>query len=107
MRESQSSPNLLHPHRNSSIRLRKKRDEGKKQFLKNRRSGDFVYSLSRDAVNTSDAGHKVGTLDHGPVADGMQRTLRPLLMNKYRQDHLSDTEEMTFTFPTLVFHTFM
>ena len=93
MRESQSSPNLVHPQRNSSIRLRKKRDEGKKQFLKNRSSGDFGYSLSRDAVNTSDADHKVGTLDPGPYADGIQQSLRPLLRTKYRQGTLSDTEE--------------
>ena len=30
---------------------------------------------------------KVGTLDPGPVADGIQHNLRPLLRNKYRQHH--------------------
>ena len=92
MRESTSSPNLVHPLRNSSIRLRKRRDEVKKQFLENRRSGDFVYSQSSDAVNTL-ANHKVDTLDPGSESAGIQHSLRPLLRKKYREDPLSDSEE--------------
>ena len=63
----------------------------KQQFLKNRRSGDFGYSLSSDAVNTTDntdgvlINNKVANLDPGPAADGIQHNLRPLLRNKYRQ----------------------
>ena len=99
MRESKSSPNLAHPQRNSSIRLRKRRDQVKQQFLKSRRSGDFGYSLSSEGVdsidNTDDVltNNKVATLDPRPAADGIQHNLRPLIRNKYRQHPLSDTEE--------------
>ena len=99
MRESRSFPNLAHPQRNSSIRLGKRRDHVKQQFLKNRRSGDFGYSLSSEGVDTTDNtddvrnNNKNDTLDPGPAADGMQHNLRPLLRNKYRQHPLSDTEE--------------
>jgi hypothetical protein len=99
MRESRSSPNLAHPQCNSSIRLRKRRDHVKQQFLKNRRSGDFGFSLSSEGVDTTDntedflSNTKAGTLDPGPVAGGIQHNLRPLLRNKYRQHPLSDTEE--------------
>ena len=92
MRESTSSPNLVHPLRNSSMRLRKRRDEVKKQFLENRRSGDFVYSQSSDAVNTL-ANHKVDTLDPGSESAGIQHSLGPLLRKKYREDPLSDSEK--------------
>ena len=63
----------------------------KQQFLKNRRSVDFGYSS--EGVNTTDKNDEVGTLDTGPVAEGIQHNLRPLLRNKYRQLPLSDTEE--------------
>ena len=98
MRESKSSPNLAHPQRHSSIRLRKRQDHVKQQFLKNRRSGDFGYSLSIEGEDTIDntddvlTNTKDATLDPGPVA-GIQHNLRPLLRNKYRQHPLSDTEE--------------
>jgi hypothetical protein len=97
--ESQSYHLKNSPQLNSSIRLRKKRDHVKEQFLKNRRSGDFGYSLSSEGVdttaNTDDVltNTKVATLDPGPVADGIQHNLRPLLRNKYRQHPLIDTEE--------------
>ena len=38
-----------------------------------------ISSLIGDNVD-----NKVGTLDPGPVADGIQHNLRPLLRNKYR-----------------------
>ena len=93
MQESKSSPNLVHPQRNSSIRLKKKRDEVKKQFLNNRRSGDFGYSLSSTDVNSFEDDHKVDTLDPHLDSSGIQHNLRPLLKKKYRQDPLSDGEE--------------
>ena len=99
MRESKSSPNLAHPQRKFSIRLGKRRDHVKQQFLKNRRSGDFGYSLSSEGVDTTDNtddvrnNNKNDTLDPGPAADGIQHNLRPLLRNKYRQHPLSDTDE--------------
>ena len=95
MRESKSSPNLVHPQRNSSIRLKKRRDEVKKQFLNNRRSGDFGYSHSNSAVNNTNDGQSVDTLDPGPASAGIQHNLRPLLRKKYREDPLSDSEEYT------------
>ena len=52
----------------------------KQQFLKNRRSLISTTDNSDDIfINT-----KVATLDPGPVADGIQHNLRPLLRNKYR-----------------------
>jgi hypothetical protein len=68
------------PQRSSSIRLRKNKDEMKQQCRNTRRSGDFGSSLISDNVDS-----KVGTLDPGPVADGIQHNLRPLIRNKYRQ----------------------
>ena len=71
----------------------------KQQFLKNRRSGDFGGTLLSDGIDTignSDdvfINTKVATLDPGPVADGIQNNLRPLLRNKYGQLCLGDTEE--------------
>jgi hypothetical protein len=67
--------------------------------MKNRRSGDFGYSLSSDAVDNTDntddvlTNSKVDTLDPGPEAGGIQHNLRPLLRNKYMMFPLSDTEE--------------
>jgi hypothetical protein len=68
----------------SSIRLRGRTDKVKKQFLKNRNSGESYCSL---ISNTDDVltNTKVATLDPGPVADGIQHNLRPLIRNKYRQ----------------------
>ena len=101
MRESLSSPNLGPSQRSSSIRLRKRRDEGKQQFVKNRRSGEFGYRLSTnsDAVDNTDntddvlTNYKVDTLDPRPAAGGIQHNLRPLLRSKYIQSPISGTEE--------------
>ena len=87
MRESQSSPNLVNHHRNSSIRLKKRQNEMNRQYLKTRRSGEFSLS---DAVDASE--NKLDTLDTGLVANGLQHKLRPLLLSRFRQDMLSDTE---------------
>ena len=99
MKESHSSPNLGPSHRSSSIRLRKRRDEVKQQFVKNRRSGDFGYRLGRDAVDNTDntddvlTNSKVDTLDAGSAAGSIQHNLRPLLRSKYKHSPMSDTEE--------------
>ena len=94
MRESDSSPTLLTSQRSSSIRLRKRRDKVKQEFVKNRRSGEFGYRVSRDAVDNTDdvlTNCKDDTLDPGPV--GVQHNLRTLLRNKYVQSPVSGTEE--------------
>ena len=81
------------------MRLRRRRDEVKQQFVKNRRSGDFGYTLGSDAVDTSDntddalINSKDDTLDPGPIAGVIQHNLRPLLRNNYRQHPLSDMED--------------
>ena len=101
MRESHSSPNLGPSHRSSSIRLRKRRDEVKQQFVKNRRSGDFGYRLgtNSDAVDNTDntddvlTNSKVDTLDPRPAAGGIQHNLRPLLRSKYIQSPIIGTEK--------------
>jgi hypothetical protein len=55
------------PQRNSSIRLWKRQDNVKQQFLKNIRSFDFCYSLSSEGVDTDDVltNTKVATFDPG------------------------------------------
>ena len=88
MREPQVYQIKYSPQRSSSIRLRKRSDEVKQQFLKNRKSGDFGYSLISKGVDT--IGNTDILIDPGPVADGIQHNLRPLLRNKYR---LGDVEE--------------
>ena len=101
MRESHLSTSdiVCAPRRSSSIRLRKRRDEVKQNFEKNRISGEFVYRLSSDAVDNTDntddvlTNTKVDTLDPGPAAGGIQHNLRPLLRSKYIQSPLSGTEE--------------
>ena len=80
------------------MRLRRRKDEVKQQFVKNRRSGDFGYSLGSDALVTSDnddalINYKDATLDPGPVTVVIQHNLRPLLRNKYMQHPLSDMED--------------
>ena len=71
----------------------------KKQFVKNRRSGEFGYRLNSDGgENTKDTDDvftntKVDTLDPGPATGSIQHNLRPLLRIKYnvRQSGLVDT----------------
>ena len=93
MRESKSSPNLVHLTSNSSIRLRKRKNEVNKKFLESRRSGDFGYSQNNSAVHITNDGQSVDTLDPGPASAGIQHNLRPLLRKKYREYPLSDREE--------------
>jgi hypothetical protein len=99
MREPNSFQKVNPPQRSFSIRLSRSRDEVKQQFVKNRRSGDFGYSLGSDALDISDNADdglikcKDDTLDPGPAAVGIQHNLRPLLRNKYRQHPLSDMED--------------
>ena len=82
--------------RSSSIRLRKRRDKVKQEFVKHRRSGEFGYRVSCDAVNSTNntddvlTKYKDDTLDPGPV--GIQHNLRTLLRNKYVQSPVSDME---------------
>ena len=87
------------PQRSSSIRLRKRRDEVKQQFVKNRRSGEFGYRLSSDSREITEDDHsvttnnKVDTLDPGPATGSIQHNLRPLLRKEYntRQCGFKDT----------------
>ena len=84
MREPETRILNYSSQQSSSIRLRCRTDKVKKQFLKNRKSGESHCSV---ISNTDDVltNTKVATLDPGPVADGIQHNLRPLLRNKYRQ----------------------
>ena len=88
MRESQSSPNLVHPRHNSSLRLKKKRNEVKKDFFKSRMSGEYGYNHSNAAVDMTEnnSDDKLATLDAGPTGAGLQHKLRPLLRSRYGQD---------------------
>ena len=66
----------------------------KNQFVINRRSGDFGYSLSSDVVSNNTA----DTLDPGLAATGdIQQNLRKLLRTKYRLNTEAVTEEETET----------
>ena len=79
MRESHSSPNLVTSHHNSSIRLRKRRDEAKHKFLRNRRS----VGIDNSHENENDENDKVSTLDPVVGAAAHLQHLRPLLRSKY------------------------
>jgi len=92
------------PQRSSSIRLRRRRDEVKQQFVKNRRSGEFGYRLdnSRDNLNnpgTEEIGDsfecnetvvrmartcKDDTLDPTTADSHIKHNLRPLIRNKFK-----------------------
>ena len=89
MREQNSLKNMNQLHRESSIRLRRRRDEVKEQFVKNRRSGDFGYRLSSDAPDSTNT--KVNTLD--PATDHIHHKLRPLLRKMYDQYPLRTIED--------------
>ena len=92
MGEPNSFLKVSKPTRFSSFRLKKKRYEVKNQFVKNRRSGDFGYSLSSDVVSNTTA----DTLDPGLAATGdIQQNLRKLLRTKYRLNTEAVTEEET------------
>ena len=97
MREPHSFQKVIPLRRSFSMRLRRRKDEVKQQFVKNRRSGDFGYSLGSDALDTSDnddalINYKDATLDPGPVTVVIQHNLRPLLRNKYKHHLLSEME---------------
>ena len=89
MGEPNTSLKVTKPGRCSSFRLRKKQNEVQRQFVNNRRSGDFGYNLSSDDVSDTTA----DTLDPGLVAGDIQQSLRQLLRTKYRLNTESITEE--------------
>jgi len=89
------------PQRSSSIRLRRRRDEVKQQFVKNRRSGEFGYRL--DNIKNRELGEETGdsfemsevgvrmtrsckddTLDPATAEDHIKHNLRPLIRNKFK-----------------------
>ena len=97
MREQNSSKSKLQLQHGSSTRLLIRSDEMNKQIVKNRRSGDFVYRHTSDAVGTTDnnkyssSNTKFDTLD--PVTNDIHHNLRPLLRKIYKQDHLRPVED--------------
>ena len=61
-------------HRSTSIRLRKRRDQARKEFLKDRRSGEFGYSSHHDGwsyVSFKNPQNVVHTDRSGPVSLGL------------------------------------
>ena len=88
MKKLENSPKLLHRRHNHSLRLKKKRDEVKQEFVKSRMSGEYGYHHSNAAVDTIENidDDKLATLDAGPTGAGLQQKLRPLLRSRYRQD---------------------
>lgn len=83
------------PQRSSSIRLRRRRDEVKQQFVKNRRSGEFGYKLDRLDNNNGEEisdnfdasvikSYKDDTLDPTTADDHIKHNLRPLIRNKFK-----------------------
>ena len=73
--------------RTHSIRLRRKRDEVKQQFVKNRRSGEFGYRVPESGTGggAGAGGGQADTLDPGSrTAAIAQNNLRPLIRSKYR-----------------------
>ena len=86
MRESQSSPNLLHISRTTSDKMRHRRSEMKYQFLENRISDDYQYDDANEDGNTCEGlnDNKDDTLDPVAAASNLQHSLRSLLRQKYR-----------------------
>merc|ERR1712106_1293455 len=84
--------------RNSSVRLRKRIDGVKQQFVYDRRSCDFGNRLNSDEVKSTSSSvkvlknGKVDTLDPGPTTEGIRHNLRPLLRNLYRKNPHRDIE---------------
>ena len=76
-----------------SKRLRRRRDEVKQQFVKNRRSGEFGYRVD-SSNNMEDIGdnfdvsvvrnYKDDTLDPTKSEDHIKHNLRPLIRSKYK-----------------------
>ena len=76
-------------------RLRRRRDEVKQQFVKNRRSGEFGYKLDRLDNNNGEEisdnfdasvikSYKDDTLDPTTADDHIKHNLRPLIRNKFK-----------------------
>jgi len=97
MREMISSLNKAQaPQRSSSIRLRRRRDEVKQQFVKNRRSGEFGYRVNdnNNVEEISDnfdnntvvvqKSYRDDTLDPTTTEDHIKHNLRPLIRNKFK-----------------------
>ena len=61
MEDSEAAMRL---HRAASVRLRKRRDQARKEFLNNRRSGDFGYRTS----GVVDDGWDFQSFVHGPTS---------------------------------------
>ena len=93
-----SSQNMLQPQSSFLIRSKKRKDEAKQRFSKNRHSGDFPKistTINDNLINT-----KVDTLDPVVGGSGIQHNLRPLLRNIYlgtekMEDTLMDTERIS------------
>ena len=88
MKDLKTYPNFVKPIYNHSLRLKKRRDEVKQEFVKSRMSGEYGYHHSNAAVDTIENidDDKLATLDAGPKGAGLQQKLRPLLRSRYRQD---------------------
>ena len=74
-------------------RLRRRRDEVKQQFVKNRRSGEFGYRIDNNTgEDISDnfdntaviKSYKDDTLDPGTADNHIKHNLRPLIRNKFK-----------------------
>ena len=74
-----------------SKRLRRRRDEVKQQFVKNRRSGEFGYRIDSNMEEIGDnfdcsvvRSYKDDTLDPTTSEDHIKHNLRPLIRSKYK-----------------------
>ena len=73
----------------SSLRLRREKDERKREFIRNRRSGDYGYvTTSKDAVTdikNCNVISKEQTLDPGPTGEILKHQLREIIRRKYEE----------------------
>ena len=97
----------------SSLRLRREKDERKREFIRNRRSGDYGYvTTSKDAVTdikNCNVISKEQTLDPGPTGEILKHQLREIIRRKYKEHqhtlvedkswHASDAQKLSYLLP--------
>ena len=66
--------------------MRRRRDEVKQQFVKNRRSGEFGYRVDNNNMEHREdvRNYKDDTLDPTTSDDHIKHNLRPLIRSKYK-----------------------
>ena len=76
----------------SSLRLRREKDERKREFIRNRRSGDYGYVTTSKDIKNCNVISKEQTLDPGPTGEILKHQLREIIRRKYKEHTLVEDE---------------